>query len=81
MTEKDAAILYIMPVHWPRRLCSDSERREATHAGGRPITVPEMMPKRQTKAMAPARLEASGQRVKMRMEAMKVDERWTLRAP
>lgn len=46
-----------------------------------PITVPEMMPKRQTKAMAPPRLEASGQKVKMRMEAMKVEERWTFRAP
>jgi len=40
-----------------------------------------MMPKRQTKAMAEPRFETSGQNVKRRTEAMKVERRWTLRAP
>ena len=50
-------------------------------AGGRPMTVPDTIPKRITKARAAPRVLVRGQKVKIKMDEIAVDIRWTFKAP
>jgi hypothetical protein len=78
-----AASVNIIPVHCPRRdwRSGSGPRMNATEAGGRPITAPEQMPKRITKARAVLTVWVRVQRRRIRSDEAKVTMQWTLRAP